>query len=69
MNQNSLRTLDRTIVVFTFINIFVLVGLTVWAVLIARKGFSNQHRGFKEIWDFKPADRRFYQKEGHPDVL
>lgn len=69
LNQNSLRWLDRTIVVFSFFNLLVLIVLIGGSVYVARQGFSNQHRPFKEIWDFKPADRRFYSQGNHPDVL
>lgn len=69
LNQNSLRWLDRSIVVFTFLNLVLLLVLILASVFIARKGFSNQHRPFNEIWDFKPADRRFSSDNMHPDVL
>ena len=69
LNQNMLRWLDRSIVIITFINLVLLVLLILGTIFIAREGFSNQHRPFKEIWDFKPADRRLHNNENHPDVL
>ena len=69
LNQNALRWLDRSIVVFTFLNLLLLLLLILGSVYIARQGFSNQHRPFNQIWDFKPADRRFEETNKHPDVL
>lgn len=69
LNQNGLRWLDRSIVVFTFANLVLLLLLIAGSVFLARQGFSNQHRPFKDIWDFKSADRRYKSGEEHPDVL
>lgn len=69
LNQNMLRWLDRSIVVFTFFNLVLLLVLIAGSVFLARQGFSNQHRPFKDIWDFKPADRRYQAPQNHPDVL
>jgi hypothetical protein len=47
---------------------FLLAGLILLTVIIAKKGFNNHHRAFNELSDFKPADKRYGQKEKNDGI-
>ena len=63
LNQHSMKSLHKTIVLFSFLNMFLLCGLILLTIVIAKKGFNNHHRPFNKLWDFEPADKRYLNKE------
>ena len=67
MNQHQLKTLNRMIAVFSFINMILLCLCILLTLYLANQGFNNHHRDFASLWDFKIADKRNMKKTYGPD--
>lgn len=63
LNQHSMKSLYKTIVLFSYLNMFLLIGLIIFTFAIAQKGFNNHHRPLNELSDLKPADKRYVEKD------